>query len=123
VGVRPEDMEDAALATTDGGSRLEATADLVEAMGSDVLVHFSVEAAQVVTEDTKELARDAGTDVLASAQGARTNVVARFSPRTRVKVGDQVTVHVETGRLHFFDTDTGASIWESAATELRKDES
>jgi multiple sugar transport system ATP-binding protein len=123
VGVRPEDMEDAALVAAGGGSRLESTADLVEAMGSEVLVHFSVEAAQVVTEDTKELARDAGTDVLAPAGAARTNMVARFSPRTSVKVGDRITVHVDTGRLHFFDPDTGTSIWEPAATELRKDES
>jgi multiple sugar transport system ATP-binding protein len=123
VGVRPEDMEDAALVAADGGPRLESTADLVEAMGSDVLVHFSVDAAQVVTEDTKELARDAGTDVLTSAEAPHTNVVARFSPRTRVKVGDRITVHVDTGRLHFFDPDTGTSIWEPVATELGKDES
>jgi multiple sugar transport system ATP-binding protein len=123
VGVRPEDMEDAALVKGGGTDRLESTADLVEAMGSDVLVHFSVESAQVVTEDTKELARDAGTDVLSAPEAARTNVIARFSPRTRVKVGDPVTVHVDTARLHFFDIDTGASIWESDATELRKEES
>jgi multiple sugar transport system ATP-binding protein len=123
VGVRPEDMEDAALVRAEGASLLESTTDLVEAMGSDVLVHFAVDSAQVVTEDTKELARDAGADVLAAPETARTNVVARFSPRTRVRVGDRVTVHVDTARLHYFDPGTGVSIWEPAATQRRKDES
>ncbi|MEU5882901.1 sn-glycerol-3-phosphate ABC transporter ATP-binding protein UgpC [Spirillospora sp. NPDC047279] len=110
-GIRPEDMEDAELVETADGARLSSTAELVEAMGSDVLVHFAVEAAQVVTEDTKELARDAGTDVLGALDAPRTDLVARFSPRTRVKVGDPLDIHVDTGRLHFFDPESGASIW------------
>ncbi|MDL4821700.1 ABC transporter ATP-binding protein [Actinomadura opuntiae] len=115
VGIRPEDMEDSELVDAPEGSGLTSTADLVEAMGSDVLVHFAVEAAQVVTEDTKELARDAGTDVLGHMERPRTDLVARFSPRTRVKVGDPVTIRVDTGRLHFFDIESGASIWGSDA--------
>ncbi|MFV2174113.1 ABC transporter ATP-binding protein [Actinomadura sp. LOL_016] len=124
VGVRPEDMEDAELAEAPEGARLEATADLVEAMGSDVLVHFAVEAAPVVTEDTKELARDAGADIPGGAREERTDLVARFSPRTRVKAGDPVTIRVDTGRLHFFDIESGASIWgaDGGAGSLRKDE-
>ena len=111
VGIRPEDMEDSELVEAPEGTTLTSTADLVEAMGSDVLVHFALDAPQVVTEDTKELARDAGTDVLGKQEGPRTDLVARFSPRTRVKVGDPVTVRVDTGRLHFFDLESGASIW------------
>jgi multiple sugar transport system ATP-binding protein len=113
VGIRPEDMEDATLAEVREGTSLTSSADLVEAMGSDVLVHFAVDAAQVVTEDTKELARDAGTDVLGALEGSRTDMVARFSPRTGVRVGDPVTAQVDTGRMHFFDLGTGASIWGS----------
>jgi ABC-type sugar transport system ATPase subunit len=123
VGIRPEDMEDSELVETPEGSGLTSTADLVEAMGSDVLVHFAIEASQVVTEDTKELARDAGTDVLGHLDKPRTDLVARFSPRTRVKVGDPVTIRVDTGRLHFFDIETGASIWGPGdAAPAREDE-
>ncbi|MES9540038.1 sn-glycerol-3-phosphate ABC transporter ATP-binding protein UgpC [Spirillospora sp. NPDC049024] len=123
VGIRPEDMEDSELVETPEGSGLTSTADLVEAMGSDVLVHFAIEASQVVTEDTKELARDAGTDVLGHLEKPRTDLVARFSPRTRVKVGDPVTIRVDTGRLHFFDIETGASIWGPGdAAPAREDE-
>ncbi|MGI5169497.1 ABC transporter ATP-binding protein [Spirillospora sp. CA-253888] len=119
VGIRPEDMEDAELADAPQGRALTSTVELVEAMGSDVLVHFAVEAAQVVTEDTRELARDAGTDV---REAPRTELIGRFSPRTRVKVGDPVTISVDTGRLHFFDIDTGASVWGTAAAPSGKDE-
>jgi multiple sugar transport system ATP-binding protein len=111
VGIRPEDMEDATFASGEKGTRLQSTADLVEAMGSDVLVHFIVDAPQVVTDDTKELARDVGTDVLGLEEKPHTDMVARFSPRTRVRDGDPVTVHIATDRLHYFDPDTGLSIW------------
>ncbi|TDC66804.1 sn-glycerol-3-phosphate ABC transporter ATP-binding protein UgpC [Actinomadura sp. GC306] len=124
VGIRPEDMEDSELVDAPEGSTLTSTADLVEAMGSDVLVHFAIEASPVVTEDTRELARDAGADVPGELESPRTDLVARFSPRTRVKVGDPVTVRVDTGRLHFFDIESGASIWgaDDAAGASREDE-
>jgi multiple sugar transport system ATP-binding protein len=112
AGIRPEDMEDAALVTGADGTRLQSTADLVEAMGSDVLVHFVVDAPQVVTDDTKELARDVGTDVLGALEARpHTDMVARFSPRTRVRVGEPVTVQISIDRLHYFDPDSGLSIW------------
>jgi len=111
VGIRPEDMEDASLVPDADGSQVESKADLVEAMGSDVLILFVVDAPQVVTDDTKELARDVGTDVLGLDQQPHTDLIARFSPRTRVRDGDTVTVHIATDRLHYFDPDTGLSIW------------
>jgi ABC-type sugar transport system ATPase subunit len=114
VGVRPEDMEDAELSEAPEGARLTSSAELVEAMGSDVLVHFRMEASAVVTEDTKELARDSGTDALGTLETPHTTVVARFSPRTQVKVGDPIEVHVDTSRLHFFDLATSAAIWDAA---------
>jgi multiple sugar transport system ATP-binding protein len=112
VGIRPEDMEDARLSEAADGDRFTSKAELVEAMGSDVMVHFTVEAAAVVTEDTKELARDVGSDVLGELEAPHTVVVARFSPRTQVKVGEDIEVRVDTTRLHFFDLDTSASIWD-----------
>jgi multiple sugar transport system ATP-binding protein len=117
IGIRPEDMEDAALVSSGPGFSLRSSADLVEAMGSDVLVHFAVSASSVVTEDTKELARDAGTDVLGALDQQKTDMVARFSPRTRVKEGEPVVVHVDTDNLHFFDLETGASIWDGSPAD------
>ncbi|MGH3715379.1 MAG: ABC transporter ATP-binding protein [Micromonosporaceae bacterium] len=113
VGVRPEDMEDAALAGGDGAV-LRSSADLVEALGSDLLVHYGLDAQPVVTEDTKELARDVGADEVL-APTAETVMVARFNPRSAVRVGQPVTVAVDTERLHVFDLATGESLWGDSA--------
>ncbi|GHH35072.1 ABC transporter ATP-binding protein [Lentzea cavernae] len=112
VGIRPEDMEDTALADAREGEILHSVADLVEAMGSDVLVHFPVDVPPVVTDDTRELAKDAGTDDLPGVKGKGTVLVGRFSPRTRIYEGQPVAAWVDTSRLHFFDPATGSSIWK-----------
>ncbi|WP_112261462.1 ABC transporter ATP-binding protein [Lentzea terrae] len=112
VGIRPEDMEDTALADAREGQILHSVADLVEAMGSDVLVHFPVDVPPVVTDDTRELAQDAGTDDLPNTGGKGTVLVGRFSPRTRIYEGQPVAAWVDTSRLHFFDPATGSSIWK-----------
>jgi len=113
VGIRPEDMNDASLARGATTALLEAKADLVEAMGSDVLVHFAIDAPQVVTEDTRELARDMGEDPQANA-ATGTVVVARFNPRTAAREGASISVAVDTARLHVFDPETGQSVWGDA---------
>ncbi len=114
VGIRPEDMEDAEIAGQQDGFVLRSVADLVEAMGSDVLVHFPIEARPARTEDTKELAEDGILIALPEAQNEGvTTLVGRFSPRTRVFEGQPVAVRVDTARLHFFDPETGSSIWHN----------
>ncbi|SFB40472.1 multiple sugar transport system ATP-binding protein [Amycolatopsis marina] len=110
LGIRPEDMEDATLTDAGPHNTMSSVADLVEAMGSDVLVHFPVQSKPVVTEDTKELARDLG-DADVERDGDSTVLVGRFSPRTRVFEGQEVAIRVDTARMHFFDPKTGASIW------------
>ena len=112
VGIRPEDLADASLTGAHNGTILGAVADLTEALGSDLLVHFGLPVPGVVTEDTRELARDAGTDLAdAGTAPAGTIVVGRFSPRSRAREGAPVQVAVDVGRLHFFDLDTGRAIW------------
>jgi multiple sugar transport system ATP-binding protein len=56
LGIRPEDLEDAELAGRDGGACLRGRVELREALGPEVLVHFTVGARQAVTEDIGELA-------------------------------------------------------------------
>src|SRR5207247_3249472 len=53
MGIRPEDMEDAALATLQPSDerRLKAVIDICEDMGSEILVHFGVRAPPVRGED------------------------------------------------------------------------
>ena len=115
LGVRPEDIEEAETASRDGGARLRGRVELCEALGSEVLVHFTVAARQAVTDDLRELAAEAGDDHLAGQlaggeQPALATLVARFSPRTRVVEGDDVEVSVDPQALHFFDPQTGIAI-------------
>jgi multiple sugar transport system ATP-binding protein len=110
VGIRSEDMEDARLVReAPPDTRLRATVSLVEALGAQIVVHFEVDAPKVVTADTKALEKDAhAEDVPTHVEGTR--FVAAFAPRSRVRVGDQVEVVVDTERMHFFDPDTGNAI-------------
>jgi len=115
LGVRPEDIEEAETASRDGRARLRGRVELCEALGSDVLVHFTVAARQAVTDDLRELAAEAGDDRLAvqltgGERSASATLVARFSPRTRVVEGDDVEVSVDPRSLHFFDPQTGMSL-------------
>ena len=112
VGIRPEDTEDVEIAGDEDGEVLRSVADLVEAMGSDVLVHFPIECNAPATEETKELNDDGFQIALPNAENVESvTLVGRFSPRTRIFEGQSIAVRVDTARMHFFDPETGSSIW------------
>ena len=113
LGVRPEDMEDAALSPdSPTDRRFKTNVDLREDMGSEVLVHFSLDAPPVLTEDTRELAADRGQAIEDLEQLAtRAAWIARFDADTRAAESDAVEVLVDTKRIHFFDQETGEAIW------------
>jgi multiple sugar transport system ATP-binding protein len=122
LGIRPEDMEDASLVSdAPPERRITSTVELREALGSDVVVHFTVAAPPALTEDVKELVVDVGQDVLhkvqKNAEGGEANVVARLNPRTRVQQGDRLELVVDTERLHFFDPDDGSGIYGAVKAE------
>ena len=91
LGVRPEDMEDASLVSdAPADRRISVLIELVEALGSDVVVHFMVDAPPALTDDVKELAVDVGVELSKveehTARG-HTNMVARLNPRTHSAQG------------------------------------
>ena len=115
VGVRPEAISDAAEAPelpADG--RIEAVPTLCEAIGSDVYVHFTIDAPAVLTEDIEELAADTGVEALeelrAKAAENRSEWVGRVSPRSRAAEGESITLVIDTRQLHFFDADSGEAL-------------
>jgi multiple sugar transport system ATP-binding protein len=112
VGVRPENLEDSALAPVEW-PRMEGTVRLRESLGSEVMVHFEVSARAAVTDEMRELALDAGDASLAQQAGVDATVVGRFDPHSRVRTGEKIEAGVDTRSLHFFDPDTGLGIYDS----------
>jgi multiple sugar transport system ATP-binding protein len=115
LGIRPEDMEDASLvADAPADRRIQSTVDLTEALGSDVLVHMTIQAPPAVTEDTRELAVDVGQEALERieevASEGSSSIIARLNPRTGAQVGEDLELLVDTHRLHFFDPESGVRI-------------
>jgi multiple sugar transport system ATP-binding protein len=115
LGIRPEDLEDAELAAdVSDAQTLNGTVELLEALGAEIMAHFSVDAKAAETDETRELARDTGAPDEANVvtPEGRTVVVGRFGARSRVKQGDPVKVAVDTRALHFFDPATGLGIYD-----------
>jgi multiple sugar transport system ATP-binding protein len=106
VGVRPEDLADAALhPSAPANARLRSKVDLVEALGSDVLVHFHIDAQMVTVRSS-----DALEAIAMASDGASSPCIARFTPKSRPVVDGPVDVVVDTERLHFFDPKTGLAV-------------
>jgi multiple sugar transport system ATP-binding protein len=120
LGIRPEDLEDSTLVQGEG-PRLKGKIELREALGSEVLAHFTVAARQAVTEEVRELAKDVGDDrtveQLETDMPAETTLVGRFGARSRIREGDTIEIAVDTRALHFFDPETGLGIYERSDTK------
>jgi multiple sugar transport system ATP-binding protein len=118
LGIRPEDIEDAALVRdAPENKRLKGNVELREALGSEIMVHFRVDAAPAETEDTKELAADVHGDAGAAAAAPASDeaiIVGRFGARSRVREGEAVDAAVDTRALHFFDPDSGLGVYDGS---------
>jgi multiple sugar transport system ATP-binding protein len=101
LGVRPEHLPAAHDGVT--GPTLVGNVDLIEALGSELVVHFTIDAPRVqpegATSDDEDATAKAGEGV------------ARVDPTTKVKVGERITFAVQTEGMQFFDMETGKAIW------------
>ncbi len=93
VGIRPESV------FVGGGLELEVV--LVEALGSDLLVHLKTDAPRVTISDAFDGEDDAGLEA---------RFTARLSPDLRVEIGDRLRLGVDPERVHFFDPETGIAL-------------
>ena len=117
VGIRPENLDDAALsADSPPDRRLRGEVQLREALGSELVVHLNVDARPALTEDVRELAQDLGDEravrEAAEGQATETTIVARFDPHSRIREGEVAEVAVDTRALHFFDPESGIGIYD-----------
>jgi multiple sugar transport system ATP-binding protein len=117
LGIRPEDMEDASvLRETHPDSVVSVVCDIREDMGSEVYVHFNVQADAVTTREVVEAlvvedAEDEEARLAAErARGGGVVFVARLDRATEARERQPVDIAVDVTRLHFFDPETGTGI-------------
>jgi multiple sugar transport system ATP-binding protein len=101
LGVRPEHLPAAHAGAT--GPALVGNVDLIEALGSELVIHFTIDAPRVQPEG----ATSADEDATAKAGEG----VARVAPDTKIKVGERITFAVNTEGMQFFDMETDKAIW------------
>jgi multiple sugar transport system ATP-binding protein len=112
VGIRPEDLTDAALSGSDlSARRLRGDVDLVEALGAEKLVHFRIDASRLHAGDAR-LSTEEDLDLGAGeiGQAAMAAGVARVPPASGIQEGERAVFAVAIDRLHLFDPDSGAAI-------------
>jgi multiple sugar transport system ATP-binding protein len=120
VGIRPDHLADAALqdrprdgATLDGAT-LDGEVQLVEALGSELMIHFHVQGARLHSGDGAATGEDEEerSDLASGGAGltSHTAGIARVDSRSEIRSGHAATFAVETERLHFFDPGTGVAI-------------
>jgi len=100
VGLRPEHLPAESADAT--GPKLTGDVDIVEALGSELVVHFTIDANRVLAEGAQD--KDEAAAVK-TGEG-----VARISAKTAVKPGDRLTFAVDIDEMQFFDTQTGLAI-------------
>jgi len=100
LGVRPEHLPAAHDGVT--GPTLVGNVDLVEALGSELVVHFTIDAPRVQPEGASTDDEDATAK---AGEG-----VARVDPATKVKVGERATFAIKTDGMQFFDPGSGSAI-------------
>ena len=103
VGIRPEAFSDAATAGPTLPT-IDVTVDVVEELGADTLVIFTVAEAPVDVGEIREASGD-GDGVLLAAAGVP--FTARLDPQAQVRPGATVALAVDPSRFHFFDPDSG----------------
>ncbi|HUE33321.1 MAG TPA: sn-glycerol-3-phosphate ABC transporter ATP-binding protein UgpC [Mycobacterium sp.] len=105
VGVRPEHLADAAL--IDGYQRIRALAfevkvDLVETLGADKYVYFTIAGPAVHAAQLDELE--------AEGELHENQFVARVPAESKAAIGQSIELAFDTTKLAVFDADTGMNL-------------
>ena len=105
VGMRPEHLP---AATSDvPGSVLKGDVNLSEGLGSQLLVHFSIDALRVQSEDVRAAEEE---HLSASEVASFGDSIALVDARVSITTGERASFAVDAERLHFFDPVTGAAV-------------
>jgi multiple sugar transport system ATP-binding protein len=110
VGIRPENLEDAALVPDAAPeSVLDVSVELREELGAEVNAHCTVgvpplQVAAVAIGDSEP--DEAEIEEVPQIPA----IIARLDPRTGIREGERARLHVDLDSLHFFDPATGDTL-------------
>ena len=114
IGVRPERLEDAAVATdVPSQRRIGGVVTLRETLGSDVLVHFEVAGARPLSEQVRAAAVEAAVDPVElepAADEPGLSFIGRFDPSSPTGQQERVQAAIRPGAMQLFDPATGTAI-------------
>jgi multiple sugar transport system ATP-binding protein len=106
VGIRPEAFEDGAFADP-SLPRIDVTVEVVEELGADTHVLFSVAAPPVEVTEVRAAAGEEDA-TLGAVEGSL--FTARVDPGTSAKPAASLRLAVDPSRFHYFDGETGLRI-------------
>jgi multiple sugar transport system ATP-binding protein len=113
IGIRPEDLEDAALVPgTPPERRLKVRVDIKEDMGAEVYLHFASDAPTPHAEQLRDLVGEEAIE----AEEEQTHHhgvpwVARVGRTSPAAEGASIELAVSLAHLHFFDLESGDAIY------------
>ncbi|MGE5275275.1 MAG: ABC transporter ATP-binding protein [Verrucomicrobiota bacterium] len=124
IGIRPEDLEDAALAPeTPADRRLSVQIDIKEDMGSEVFVHFAADAPPPRTDALREIVGEEAVEAADEQTHHHGGAwIARVGRLSEVREGERAQLAVATQHLHFFDLDSGRAIYGESAVDAQQAE-
>ena len=111
LGIRPSDIEDAALWHGEDLPTIDVTVDVTEELGSEVNVIFRIDAPPVATEEIRAATDEEGEEILLMAEDHPVCVFcARVDARTTSAPGSAIRLTLDPSRFHFFDPASGLAI-------------
>jgi multiple sugar transport system ATP-binding protein len=112
LGIRPTSMSLPEPHVNDDWPRIAARIDIVEALGAERNVLFTVEAPPVTTEDVRAAIGGAGgaDEGRLLADDRRARFTARVHGQHPIVAGDTIELAIDTSQLHLFERGTGAAL-------------
>jgi multiple sugar transport system ATP-binding protein len=109
LGVRSDDLHP--IRNRPELPTLTATLELLEALGSQSMAYFRVDA-ETMRTDADDLEEELEQPDAEGVTAARPNLVATFSARDALglKVADEIPLGVDVAQVHVFDAETGVPL-------------
>ena len=118
LGIRPTSLSLPEPHVNAGWPRMCARIDIVEALGAERNVLFTVDAPPVTTEDVRAATGDAGgsDEGRLLADDRRARFTARIHGQRPIVAGDTIELAIDPSQLHLFERGSGAALaWRRTA--------